>query len=157
MQHTLSRDFRVVGRFAPEGSAYYAPVAVATQLILADEPLPVDLQDDLERMGFELEAFRLSVITEAMGAEPLRLPTRGLTQRNWSIQSKMDQGIFVVRGFSQTHIGFIDYGQFVYQKDAEDKARTLASAGNEGTSYVVLKAIKSFAAEATIKVVETAH
>lgn len=70
MQLTLSPRHEVVGRRAPPGSAYYRPVDVAMQLILADEPMPIDLQDDLESMGYIIEDFRMAVITHAMGAEP---------------------------------------------------------------------------------------
>jgi hypothetical protein len=70
MQLTLSPSYEVVGRKAPPGSAYYDPIGVATQLILADEPMPVDLQCDLEAMGYLIDEFKLDVITKAMGHEP---------------------------------------------------------------------------------------
>jgi hypothetical protein len=51
----------VVGDRAPIGSAYYDPAGVARWLLHLGEPLPVDLEADLEAMGYLLEEFKLSV------------------------------------------------------------------------------------------------
>lgn len=69
--HSLDRDFTVVGRRAPPGSAYYDPVGVATQCILAGQPLPVDLQADLEAMGWMIGEFTDFIIEKHQGEEPL--------------------------------------------------------------------------------------
>jgi hypothetical protein len=68
MQLTLSHDHQVVGARVPHGSAYYDPVGVATQLTLAGQPWPVDLEADLEAMGYMIDEFKLSIINEQHNA-----------------------------------------------------------------------------------------
>lgn len=43
-------------------SAYHNPVFTASMLILDDQPLPVDLEDELAASGIILEEFRESVL-----------------------------------------------------------------------------------------------
>jgi hypothetical protein len=42
------------------------PIFTATHLILRDEPLPVDLQDELADSGIILEEFRESVLSRVL-------------------------------------------------------------------------------------------
>jgi hypothetical protein len=47
-------------------SAYLDPIFTAQHLILNDEPLPVDLQDELAESGIILEEFRESVLSRVL-------------------------------------------------------------------------------------------